>query len=255
MSAFLALLKKETMEFSRTYKLLIILTVSLIFAILSPLTAKFMPEIMAQFLPKKIADSFPDPTALDSWAQFFKNFSQLGLFVIALLFAGILIHERTEGTLIILLTKGLRRSSIVFSKTTFAMLIWTVSYWLSFGVTYFYTWYYWKDTHIEHLGLAVSHLWLFGLLLIAVLILGNVLFNSIYANLLWTALFIGTWFVLSIFPKMEKFNVLRLATDGNNLLKGLYTVSSYKWIYGITFGIIVIMIIIAVRTFNKRSIS
>lgn len=255
MNSFIALLKKETMEFSRTYKFLIIITVFLILSLLSPLTAKFMPEIMAQFLPKEVADSFPEPSALDSWGQFFKNFSQIGLFVIALLFAGTLIHERIEGTLIILLTKGLRRSTVVLAKTAFAMLIWTIMYWLAFSVTYFYTWYYWKDEHVEHLSLAVGNLWLFGLLLIAVILLGNILFKSIYANLLWTALFVGVWFILSIFPKATDYNILRLASDGNNVLHGLIKTNEYTSIYSITIGLIVFMLLLAVLVFNKKPLA
>ncbi|WP_397538898.1 ABC transporter permease subunit [Rummeliibacillus pycnus] len=255
MNSFIALFKKETMEFSKTYKFLIIVTVFLILSILSPLTAKFMPDIMAQFLPKEVAESFPDATALDSWAQFFKNFSQIGLFVVALLFAGTLIHERTEGTLIILLTKGLSRSTVVLAKTIFAMLIWTVMYWFSFAVTYFYTWYYWKNDHVEHLGLAVGNLWLFGLVLISVILLGNVLFKSIYANLLWTAFFVIVWFVVSIFPKAADFNILRLASDSNNLLQGLVETDEYTWIYTIAIGLIVLMLLLSVRVFNKKAIS
>ncbi|MGG0655294.1 hypothetical protein [Rummeliibacillus pycnus] len=255
MNSFIALFKKETMEFSRTYKFLIIITVFLILSILSPLTAKFMPEILTEFLPKEVAESFPDPTALDSWGQFFKNFSQIGLFVVALLFAGTLIHERIEGTLIILLTKRLRRSTVVLAKTIFAMVIWSIMYWLAFAVTYFYTWYYWKADHVEHLVLAVGNLWLFGLLLISVILLGNVLFKSIYANLLWTAFFVVVWFVVSIFPKAADFNILRLASDSNNLLQGLVETNEYTWIYTITIGLIVLMVFSAVRVFNKRAIS
>lgn len=254
MNTFVALFKKETMEFNRTFKFLIVITVFLIFAIMSPLAAKFMPEILAQVLPKEIAESFPAPTALDSWAQFFKNFSQIGLFVIALLFAGIIIHERNEGTLIILLTKGLRRSTVVLTKTIFSMLVWTVMYWGAFGVTYFYTWYYWKDEHVEQLGLSVSNLWLFGLLLIAVILFGNVLFKSIYSNLLWVALFVGLWLIVSIFPKAEDFNLLRLTTDGNSILKGQYDAGDFTWIYVISIGLIVVLQVLAVQIFNKKSI-
>lgn len=254
MHTFIALFKKETMEFNRTYKFLIVISVFMIFAIMSPLTAKFMPEILAQVLPKEVADSFPAPSALDSWAQFFKNFSQIGLFVITLLFAGTIIHERNEGTLIILLTKGLRRSTVVFVKTIFSMLVWTVMYWAAFGVTYFYTWYYWKDENVHHLGLAVGNLWLFGLLLIAVVLFGNILFKSIYGNLLWIALFVGAWLIVSIFPKAEDINLLRLATDGNHILKGVNDAGDFAWIYGISVGLIVVLQVLTIRIFNKKSL-
>ena len=112
-----------------------------------------------------------------------------------------------------------------------------------------------ENYNVEHLGIAIGNLWLFGLLLIAVIILGNVLFKSIYANLLWTALFVGVWFVVSIFPKAADYNILRLASDGNNLLNGLIDTDEYTWIYAIAIGMIILMLLLAVRIFNKKAIS
>lgn len=106
-----ALFKKEWIDFFRNYRLLILAIVFFILAFSSPLTAKFMPEILGNFLPKDVADSFPTPTAFDSWQQFFKNFSQIGLFVFVLIFGASLSNERQHGTLVIPLTKGLSRTS------------------------------------------------------------------------------------------------------------------------------------------------
>lgn len=248
------MLKKETMEFIRTYKMLILFIVFLLFAIISPLTAKFMPEIMTLVLPKEVAESFSDPTALDSWAQFFKNFSQMGLFILTIIFASSLIHERTEGTLTILLTKGLRRRTVYLSKLLFSFMIWTIGYWLSFSITYFYTWYYWKDEIVEHLLIAGSHLWYFGVFLLSIIFLGNVLFKSIFANLLFVGSIVVALLILSIFPKVDAYNVLILATDNLTILQNGYVLKDFLWTYVFAGAGTVLLTFIGIFHFNRKAL-
>ena len=52
MRAYEAFIKKEIIEFTRTYKLLALGLVFLLLGIISPLTAKYMPEIISQFMPQ-----------------------------------------------------------------------------------------------------------------------------------------------------------------------------------------------------------
>lgn len=248
------MLKKEMIEFIRTYKLLIVFIVFLLFAIISPLTAKFMPEIMTLVLPKEFADSFPESTAIDSWGQFFKNFSQMGLFVLTILFANSIIHERVEGTLTILLTKGLKRKTVYLAKLLFACCVWTVGYWVAFFVTYFYTSYYWANDQVNDLFIAVSHLWAFGIFLLAIIFLGNVLFKSIFGNLLFVALIVVCLFVLSIFPKADSFNVLLLASNNVNILQEGFVLKDYIWTYVIFVIGIVFCTFIGIEYFKRKDV-
>ena len=70
MRAYAAFTAKEFTEYTRTYKLLVIGLVFLLFGISSPLAAKFMPEIISQFMPAGIEITITEPAALDSWMQF-----------------------------------------------------------------------------------------------------------------------------------------------------------------------------------------
>ena len=103
MNHFFVFLKKELLEYARTYKLLILLTVFIIFGITNPLIAKLTPDLLANFMPEGMTVTIPEPTALDSWAQFFKNTQQMGLIVLLLVFSGVLANEISKGTLISLL--------------------------------------------------------------------------------------------------------------------------------------------------------
>ena len=73
MSHFRVFFKKEMVEHIRTYKLLIMLVVFFIFGIMNPLTAKLTPELLEKFMPEGVLISLPEPSSIDSWAQFYKT--------------------------------------------------------------------------------------------------------------------------------------------------------------------------------------
>jgi len=72
----------------------------IIFGITNPLIAKLMPEIVGSLVTDGVVITLPEPTAYDAWAQFFKNATQMGLFVMVILFSGVLSSELSKGTLI-----------------------------------------------------------------------------------------------------------------------------------------------------------
>lgn len=221
MRAYAAFTKKEFTEFTRTYKLLILGLVFLLFGIISPLAAKYMPELISQFMPAGMEIELSTPTALDSWMQFFKNVSQLGLFVAVILFGGIMSSEYSRGTLIHMLTKGLPRRTVVLAKFTAASLLWTGAYLLCFGAAYGYTWYYWRsDAGMAGLFVAIAATWLYGIFLLAVTILGSILYRNSCGCLLFTGIIVVLQFLLNMIPKLQKFNPLELITEGTPLLQG-----------------------------------
>ena len=131
MRGFGTFLKKEMTEMLRTYRAAVLMAVSLIFGIMNPLIAKLTPVLMKQFSEDFAEQGFVinkiTVTAMDSWAQFDKNFPMLLLVAIVLL-AGCYVKEYAKGTLIPLVTKGLSRRAVVLSKLLTQLLAWTVSF-------------------------------------------------------------------------------------------------------------------------------
>ena len=113
MRAYLAFTKKELFELTKTYKLLLIVTVFLIFGFMNPVVAKFTPDLMESLMEEGIKISLPEPTIFDSWTQFFKNTTQMGLIILVIIFSGLISNELSKGTLINMLTKGLSRKTVV----------------------------------------------------------------------------------------------------------------------------------------------
>lgn len=254
MRAYIAFVQKELMENIRTYKLLIMLSVFLIFGMLGPLTAKLMPKLLETLIIEGMQITIPEPTALDSWAQFFKNVSQMGMLVVAILFSGMMANEFSHGTLINVLTKGLARSTVILSKFTVSVLIWTVSYGLCFVVSLVYTAYFWGDDGIEHLFLAVTGLWIFGVLLLAVMLLGGVIFKNSSGTLLFTGGFIVALFMLDIVPQIRKYNPLALAAKNMSLLSGKIMPEDLTVAFAVSLAIVLFSIVCAIGIFNKKQL-
>ncbi|MBO7761668.1 MAG: ABC transporter permease, partial [Clostridia bacterium] len=129
MRVLVAFFKKELCEHVRSGKLLFLVLVFLLLGIMNPAIAKLTPWLLETFA-ESLAESgivvgAVTVTARDSWVQFYKN-APMGLIAFVLLESGIFAREYSAGTLILPLTKGLRRETVVLSKGLVLFLLWTV---------------------------------------------------------------------------------------------------------------------------------
>ncbi|MGG5318313.1 ABC transporter permease [Enterococcus sp. AZ072] len=219
MRAMIYFTKKEFLESWRTSKLWILAIVFLIFGVMNPLMAKFLPEIIKSTMGEAIAGAIPAPTSIDSWTQFYKNISQMGLVVMVLLANGTISQEVSRGTLVNLVTKGLNRTSVVLSKAIFLMVQWTFCISIAFFVTWGYTLYYFPDNKSPHVWFAVFPMWLFGILLVGVILAASAASRNSYEGLLMVGGFVVILFILQIFDKAKEYNPLSLITENMTVLQ------------------------------------
>ena len=178
MRSLLSFIKKEWMEHFRSGRLLILGMIFVLFGIMNPAIAKMTPWLM-----ETMADSLAESglivsevkvTALDSWMQFYKN-APMALIVFVLMESSIFTKEYQSGTLVLALTKGLERYKVVVAKSFVLFVMWTVGYWLCFGITYLYNAYFWDNSIAKKLMFSVVCWWIFGLWVISLLVLFSVL--------------------------------------------------------------------------------
>lgn len=227
MRALIYFTKKEFLESWRTSKLWILAVIFLIFGVMNPLMAKFLPEIIKSTMGEAIAATIPEPTSLDSWTQFYKNITQMGLVVIVLLASGTISQEVSRGTLVNLVTKGLNRTSVVVSKAIALIVQWTLCLSIAFIVTWVYTLYYFPDDKSPHFFLAAVPLWLFGILLIGVILVASATARNSYEGLLLVGGFVVCLFILQLFEKTKKLNPLSLATENMTVLQKAAELDQY----------------------------
>lgn len=254
MNAFIAFFKKEMMESIRTYKFYILAVVFVLFGFMNPIIAKVMPELLGSLLPDGMTITLSEPTALDAWGQFYKNGSQMGIVILVVMFSGIMANEFARGTLVNILTKGMARPTVIFSKLAAASIQWTISYLLCIVITYGYTAYFWTMAGVENLFVSLLGLWIFGELMISFVILGGILFKSLYGSLLFTGGLVSAMTILSIFPQTSSFNPVTLSTMNLALLTSGYEVSKFLSASLVTIVGMIISIFASVVVFNKKQI-
>lgn len=251
MREFIAFLKKELIENIRNYRLFIMLSIFLIFGLMSPLLAKFTPQLMQALMPN-IADAFENPTALDSWMQFYKNVASLGLSLTIILFSSCLSGEYAKGTLTIMLTKGLSRSAVVLSKFSAAAIILTISYWLAFGVTYGYTTYLWPSDSLPYVFFAAFALWIAGLLYLCILILGCVLFKQAFTSILFLLVITVMMGLVEQIEQTAGYSPVILVSKNIDLLSRAVPASYFVIPCIVTILVSAALLIISIAVFNKK---
>jgi ABC-2 type transport system permease protein len=205
------LIKKELVEYLKTGKFYILLFVFVFFAILSPITAKFLPEIIKN-LSQGISITIPPPTWRDSFVQFSKNLNQIVFIVIVIVFIGSVSEEKNHGTAALVATKGIDRRKWVVSKFLFQFILSVLLLIFSFFLCFYYAKLLFPDTQFYA---AISSTVLFLIYLFFVLSL-TIFSSSIGKNLLQSAgIFFAIFIViniLNILPKVSPYNPMTLSS-------------------------------------------
>lgn len=274
MKGFTAFFKKELTELERSKKLLICSLMFLFFGIMDPLMAKLTPKIMESF-----SDQYAEQgiyigeikvTAMDSWAQFVKNMP-MALIAVIILFSGIFTSEYSKGTLIPLLTKGLSRTSAVAAKTAVMLLVWSGGMWLTFGVTYGYTAYYWDNSTVNNLFFAGLFWWLYGVFMLSLIVFFSSFANSggqvilgvsgVYFVMLMTGMFskeAAKYMPSKLTESSFLFNATPLhnyfGPEPNKYLDDLMEGYHYCYSFMITFAVSLVLILAAIHITKKRSL-
>lgn len=242
MKSLIAFMKKEWMEQVRSGRFMILGIVFVLFGIMNPAVAKLTPW-MLELMADSLAESGMQVTtvevdAMTSWVQFFKNIP-MGLIVFVLMQSSIFTKEYESGTLVLALTKGLKRRNVVFAKTLMLTVLWTLYYWICYGVTYVYNAYFWDNSIASNLTFSAVCWWVFGLWTIALLVLFSTLTDTGSLALLGTGVVAVGAYLIGLLPKVKEYSP-SLLMDGNSLIYGLAKPEDYgvAMVVTVVFGLV-----------------
>lgn len=250
------LIRKEILELVRTGKFFIIMIIYVLFGIMNPLIAKLTPW-MAELMTKSMQESgleLVDVTvnALTSWQQFFKNLP-IALIVLVFIVGASYTNEYQKGTLVLVVTKGVKRWKIALSKYLTMIGLWTVCYMIMYGITYGYTAYYWDNGIAENLEIAVLFYWVFGCLILSFVQLASAYASSTAAVLLDTLGAVVIMYFLSLLATLKEYLPLQIA-NGYGIVTGAVEVGDCFRALIITIVICVICLVLSIHSFNKKMI-
>lgn len=256
MRSLIAFTKKEIFEQLRSWRLLVLGIVFIVFGVMSPMLAKLTPllvEAMADSLVESgMAVTEVTVTAMDSWVQYFKNIP-IALIAFVLLQSNIFTKEYNSGTLVLSLTKGLERFKVVISKAVVLVSLWTVGYWVCFAISYGYTVYFWDNSIVQNLMFSVVCWYVFGLMVVALMVLFSVLSKGNTGVLCGAGGVVFVSYMLGIVPKFSKYLPTYLM-DGNSLIYGKLKIEDYIPAMIITAAVIVVCFVMSIPVFNKKQL-
>ncbi len=254
MRSLFAVIKKEFMEQLRLSKLLVLGIVFILFGIMNPAVAKLTPALLEMFSKTTggITIEIAEVTALDSWTQFFKNMP-VTLIIFIFLENSIFTNEYRTGTLVLSLTKGLERYKVVIAKSFVLLVLWTLGYILSFGISYGYTTYFWDNSVTKNLGLSVFGLWLFGVWIIALTVLFSTLMSSNSGVLVGLVGVVAVLLFAGIVPEIQEYLPTQLLS-GQALNYGLAEAESYTKALIISAATAVVFFAVSIPVFNRKNL-
>ncbi|OGD10951.1 MAG: hypothetical protein A2Y86_02980 [Candidatus Aminicenantes bacterium RBG_13_62_12] len=198
---------KEWLEQRRTYRLLIVAVVLLLFGLMSPLLARYTPEIIRLAAPKgeELIKLIPPPTAGDAVDQYLKNITQFGVLLALIMTMGTMSLEKDRGTAALMLSKPLSRTAFVLAKFASLALTFALSLLLAGAAGFYYTWVLFGPLSLPGwLGLNLLVL-LFLLVFVALSLLCSTLTKS---QVLAGGMSFGLWLTLSLlgaFPRIGDY--------------------------------------------------
>jgi ABC-2 type transport system permease protein len=139
MSGFGVLLRKELLESWRTRRLQVVAALFLVVGIISPLTARYMNEILQAALGDQLPTVLPEPTAVTSIEQLLKNMAQLGALAAIALAMSSVSGELDRGTAALVLAQPATRGAFLAAKLVAIAVVLGVSVLLAVAVAWLYT--------------------------------------------------------------------------------------------------------------------
>ncbi|WP_208560351.1 ABC transporter permease [Marinilactibacillus kalidii] len=246
-------LKKEGLEVWRTKRLILILTVFVLFGLISPLIAILTPEILSSF-GSELNITLPEPTSLDSWMQFYKNLTQIGIYILAVFFCGSVNGEIRKGSLVNLVTKGLNRSAIISSKFIMMMILSLSAILLSFFITAIYTAVYFPDNDSPHIVAGLIPFLVFVVFFSAIILLGSTLFDGSMASLLFTIGVIIVLYLVNIVEPLQAYNPIQLIGENLSLVEGTMELKALGLAIASSLLLAVTAYLFSMKLMNKKKL-
>jgi ABC-2 type transport system permease protein len=216
-------LRKELLEQWRSYRLLVVAVVLLLFGgFMAPLTAKYTPEIVKAVAPQgeAIVNLIPEPTADVAVQEYIQNISQFGILAVLLVTMGVVAQEKDRGTAALMLVKPLSRGVFLTAKFVALGLVVTVSLVVAAIACYYYTLVLFEALDLSSWLALNALLLLFMLVYVALTLLCSTLSNSqvVAGGFAFGLLMLLT--VLGVLPTVGDYLPGRLVTWAGALFNG-----------------------------------
>ncbi|MCX8007537.1 MAG: ABC transporter permease [Coriobacteriia bacterium] len=181
MRGFAPFFVKEVRETARTWRIWVLPSIVIVFAVTGPVLAKVMPDLLRSMSGEQLGGAviqLPEPTWRDAYAQWVKNLTQVVTFALLIMLGGTVASEVRSGTAAMVLTKPVSRSAFVLAKAAASGLLVTATTLVGAVLTWAGTLAVFGEAPIRPLA-APTAVWLaFAALVVAGMTLASALVTS-----------------------------------------------------------------------------
>ena len=176
------LLRKELQEQWRTMRLGIVVLVYLTVGLLSPATARYLPQIITSLVPAdQVPVRLPTPTMVDAIAQFTKNVGGTLTLAAILLAMGMIASEKERGTAAFILTRRAGRGAFVAAKLIALATTLGLAMAAAGAAAYVYTAWLFEPPPAAPFAAMVVLVWLSQVSIAAITLFGSAIARSVVA--------------------------------------------------------------------------
>ena len=255
MSGFGVLLRKEVLEQTRTMRLYVVAIVFALFAVASPLTAKYLPDIVRALAGDQLQLTalIPTPATPDAVDQFLKNLGQFGALSAILLAMGSVATEKDRGTAAFVLTKPVSRAAFLASKLIAISLNLLVAVVAAGILAWYYTATLFEALPVAGYAAMCALLWLSLVVYAALTFLGSTLTSSAAAGAGVGVAFLVVTGIVSALPGVGAYTPEALAVPGRALALGL-TIPDVVGPLVANAAIVVVAFVVAWLSFRRQEL-
>ena len=250
------LLKYDFYHLRKTSKFIVFPIVIIIFAILSPITARYMNELLDLALADSgINITLTDPVVLDSYLQYIGNLYETVLFVVLFVGVGFFIKDKTKGLLPLVLSKPISKTKYLISKFVSLNILILVSLLIGYLVFSYYTYFIFNEIDMFGMFLTTILFFVYVIYLLSISLFTATYFKSYLAAVSVTfGIYIFTS-MLTIF-EVSVFNYLPgvIVNSSIDILVGVEVIGDVLLNVGVTLLLSTIFIYLAIKRFRKQDI-
>lgn len=254
MKSYFIFLKKEVVEFFKTWKFLIMLILFLSSSVLAPILTYIMPTLWEKigFNPGDEMSDLFSRTMNTSYTQYISNQMQMGFLAIVFITCLAIVREKSKGTAVLTLTKNISRTSFILAKFTSYAFWYTLIYVISYAVFVGLTQLLIKESFNTNALQAILIFYLAGLFYVTSSIFASCIGkNTLVSCLIGFAIY-ALNIIFAAIPYLRNFapgtlinlSVTALNGDFNDLLEPLIT----------TLILIPVLLISGVVVFSKQEL-
>lgn len=253
MDGFGVFLRKELREGWRTSRIPVIVVIFFAFGLMSPLLAKYTPELLKS-LGGSVQIIVPPPQVSDAVDQFLKNVGQDGIIVAILLAMGVVAREKERGTAAFVLTKPVSRPAFLAAKLGGLVATLGVGVAVAAAATYIYTALLF--TPLSAGGFILSCL----LVLLSILVYAAITFLAstlVSSSLPAAGIGLAAWLLLSLLgalPKIGDFTPGGLIAPARAIVLGTTPEHLGQSLLG-TSILIVVSVVLAWLSFRSQELA